>query len=68
MLLQLILFYALLSGILAFVWLIWRESVKRTSRTLTALIDIATKSSEAAQRAASAAERAVTLAEKKPDA
>ena len=68
MLLQLLLFYGLLACIVVLLFLMWRESVKRTSRTTLALIDVATKAAEAAQKSAEAAERAVAYLEKKRDA
>lgn len=63
--LQLIIFYGMFAVLLVLIGLSLRESIMRTSRAMTALIDIGRKDSEAAQKAADAAQKAVALLEKK---
>ena len=50
---------------LALWFLMWRESVKRTTRTTQALIDMGNKGADAAKAAADAAQKAVALLEKR---
>lgn len=50
LLIQIILFYALMVGILVFVFLMWRTGVKRTQKLEQTLIEVAQKSAETSRR------------------
>jgi len=60
-----LIFYVWLFGTLALLWLIWRESTRRTGSVQQSLVEINMKSAEAANTAAEAARRLADILEKK---
>ena len=63
-----IVFYAWLFAILMLVFLMWRNSISRIAHMQQALIDLTTKSTDAAKAASEAAQRIALALEKKFDA
>ena len=60
-----LIFYVWLFGTLALLWLIWRESTRRTGSIQQSLVEINMKSAEAAHLAAEAAKELAAHLEKK---